>query len=189
MWQTVLAESSFYRTLQRIDEDLAKGTRESGCPYCGGLLHSASYPRKPRGELVALPAGWERRASFCCAREGCRRRSTPPSVRFLGRRCYLAATVVVAAALRHGPTPVRLAKLRELFGVDRRTLGRWRRWWSEHLRASELWRRVRGTLSVDLDEGRLPTSLLESMTGNACDRLLSTLRLLAPLSASPSCAL
>ena len=45
------------------------------------------------------PAGEEfvRRFSLCCGREGCRKRATPPSLRFLGRRVYLCAVVLVAS--------------------------------------------------------------------------------------------
>lgn len=50
--------------------------------------------------------------SLCCAR--CRKRRTPPSVRFLGRRVYLAAVVVLACVLRQGPTRWRVARLRDL---------------------------------------------------------------------------
>lgn len=188
MWQTILAESSFYDTLERIDEELAEQVRRGGCRDCGGRLHSARYERKSRGALAALPSGYHRRLSFCCSVDGCRRRHTPASVRFLGRRVYLAAVVVVAAALRHGPSPKRVAELRELLGVDRRTLMRWRRWWTEQLPSTELWRRVRGHLAVGLDVSRLPLSLLESMTGTAGKQLVSVLRLLAPLGATRCCA-
>jgi len=34
---------------------------------------------------------------FCCAVDGCRSRATPPSLRFLGRKVYLAAIVVLVA--------------------------------------------------------------------------------------------
>jgi hypothetical protein len=56
-----------------------------GCT-CGGVRHSARYPRKPRALQGMLDERYQNRLSFCCAREGCRRRSTPPSVRFLGRK-------------------------------------------------------------------------------------------------------
>jgi hypothetical protein len=44
-----------------------------------GVLHSACYPRKPRGVRTALDASYRTRLSFCCARNGCRRRNTPPA--------------------------------------------------------------------------------------------------------------
>jgi transposase-like protein len=185
--QRALAVSSLH-LLGRIDQDLAAAVRSAGCRYCRSPVHSATYLRKPRGGPETGSEEDARRLSFCCSAEGCRRRHTPASVRFLGRRVYSAAAVVLACALRHGPTPMRLAELRRLFGVDRRTVMRWRRWWTEELSASELWRRLRGRLPVRLDERQLPLSLLESMTGTAGDRLVSVLCLLAPLGASRCCA-
>jgi len=85
-----------------FDRDLAEGYRLEGCP-CGGSLHRAAYVRKPRGVPWGLPEGFCIRESFCCSREGCRRRLTPPSLRFLGRRVYLGAVVVVADP---APSPV-----------------------------------------------------------------------------------
>ncbi len=63
------------------------------------------YPRKPRGvarRVVDDSIGT--RLSFCCAREGCRRRHTPASVRFLCRRVFLGAVVVLVTALSSGLT-------------------------------------------------------------------------------------
>ena len=48
MYQTLLGDSSFYGLLLRCDEDLAAQARAAGCA-CGGVLHSARFPRKPRG--------------------------------------------------------------------------------------------------------------------------------------------
>jgi hypothetical protein len=115
--------------LPRIDDDLAAHVRSAGCAVCGGRLDAADYPRKPRG-ADEHDDNYARRRSFCCAAEGCRRRATPPSVRFLGRKVYVGAVVVLAAALQHGPTKKRVAELAALLGATRRTLVRWRRWWS-----------------------------------------------------------
>jgi hypothetical protein len=60
-------------------------------------------------------------------------------VRFLGRKVYLGAVVVLATTLRHGPTRTRAARLRELFGIDARTLARWRQWWRDTFAASPWW--------------------------------------------------
>lgn len=98
-------------------------------------MHRASFPRKPRGP-AALPAGYDRRHSFCCAVDGCRKRVTPLSVRFLGRRVFTGAVVVLVSALRHGLTPPRVRRLREALGVSRRTLERWCVWWCETFAAS-----------------------------------------------------
>ena len=85
----LLADARFYALLLEIDWDLARSVRDARCE-CAGALHASHYPRKPRGGPAALPEGYERRYSFCCSREGCRTRATPPSVRFFGRRWYLA---------------------------------------------------------------------------------------------------
>ena len=44
----------FWSVLFAIDQDLAETTRKNACP-CGGRLHSANYPRKPRGTPAQLP--------------------------------------------------------------------------------------------------------------------------------------
>lgn len=94
------------------------------------MLLRADYPRKPRGVAhVVLEESYSRRLSFCCEREGCRRRVTPESVRFLGRRVFLGAVVVLATALAHGLTARRRQALCERLAVSGRTLGRWCRWW------------------------------------------------------------
>src|SRR5690349_16200842 len=80
-----LVDTSVLSLLPRIDDDLAAKTREPGCPHCGGRLDVADYPRAPRGMAEELDASWDSRRSFCCAVEGCRRRSALPSVRRASR--------------------------------------------------------------------------------------------------------
>ena len=89
MYHKLLCDASLYDFLFKIDLDLAASTRAGGCAACGGRLHSARYPRKPRGGPGDLGREYECRLSFCCAVDGCRQRATPASVRFLGRRVYL----------------------------------------------------------------------------------------------------
>ena len=69
---------------------------------------------------MQLPEAQCLRLSFCCDREGCRKRVTPPSVRFLGRKVYLAAVMILINAMRQGPTPRRVRELSQRFKVDRR---------------------------------------------------------------------
>ena len=128
MYQTVLQDASFFELLSRFDEDLAAEVREAGCG-CGGVLHSARYPRKPRGIRSAVDDSYESRLRFCCSQDGCRRRSTPASVRFLGRKVYLGVIVVLVTALHHGLTTPRRRQLIEELDVAPQTLWRWRRWW------------------------------------------------------------
>jgi hypothetical protein len=120
------------RFLLSVDKDLAECVREEGCS-CGGRLHRANYPRAPRGGLVHLPEEYRCRFSFCCDRDGCRKRVTPPSVRFLGRKVYLAAVVVLISAMRQGPTPRRVRELTGLFGVDKATVARWQAFWRDYV--------------------------------------------------------
>ena len=121
---------SFWSFLLSIDKDLADSTRQKGCS-CGGRLHCANYPRAPRGGPDHLPEEYRCRFSFCCDRDGCRKRMTPPSVRFLGRKVYLGAVVILISAMRQGPTPRRVRELSTLFGVDRATIARWQAFWRD----------------------------------------------------------
>ncbi len=181
MCHAFLSDPNFYDLLFRLDEDLAGEVRAAGCA-CGGVLHSARYPRKPRGMRTALGEAYETRLSFCCAREGCRRRRTPPSVRFLGRRVYLGTVVVLVTALCHGPSHVRLTQLREWFGVSIRTLNRWRKWWREVFVGTPFWQAVKGRFVPPLQSRVLPAGLLERFAGTEMPRpLIELLRFLTPL--------
>ena len=68
-----------------------------------------------------------------------RRLPHPPSLRFLGRKVYLAAIVVLIAIMREGATAARMRQLSELIGVNRRTIERWREWWRGAFTASPFW--------------------------------------------------
>ena len=180
MCHAVLSDSTLWKLLFRFDEDLAAEARGEGC-RCGGALHSARYPRKPRGGPSDLGPEYGSRLSLCCAREGCRKRTTPASVRFLGRRVYLGAVVVLASALREGITEKRAAHLRELLGVSVRTLRRWREWWRGAFVASSFWKGARGRFLPPVEGSTLPASLLERFSGDDRSRLLQTLAFVSPL--------
>ena len=65
-----------------------------------GPLHAAHFERKPRGALLgttAPPDGYCVRFDWCCGE--CRRRTLPASVRFLGRKVYLAVANAIVDAL------------------------------------------------------------------------------------------
>ncbi len=152
---------NFWLFLFSIDKDLADAARQRGC-QCGGRLHVANYRRKPRGGPDNLPLECCYRLSFCCDRDGCRKRSTPPSVRFLGRKVYLAAVVVLVAAMRQGSTPRRLRELSNLFGVDRQTIERWRVFWEEQFSQSPFWKIARGRLVPIIDVASVPLALVNA---------------------------
>ena len=182
MYQRLLADASFFALLLECDRDLARQAREAGCRSCGDVLDKADYLRHPKGGPLGasgLAEDFELRFSFCCRREGCRKRNTPASVRFLGRRIYLGAIVVLVSALREGPTPTRLARLQELVGVCARTVRRWQRWWKEEFPRTDVWRAARGLLACPVAEDALPGSLLERFKGSASEQVSALLHLLA----------
>lgn len=179
MWHVGLRDSSFFERLCEIDHDLAEQARARGCP-CGGVLHRADYVRKPRGAPSEVPTDLERRHSFCCARDGCRRRLTPPSVRFLGRRVYLGVVVVLLTAMTQGVSPRRAARLRAELGVDRRTLVRWRRFWQQRFPRQALWREAGARFMPTISADRLPGALVRRFApSHAPEGLVSLLRFLA----------
>ena len=164
MWHGLLGDARLYELLYSVDEDLAKAVKGRGCGDCDGPLHVSNYPRKPRGETLPaeLAARYERRFSYCCGREGCRHRATPPSVRFLGRRVYLAAIVTLVTALRHGATGARRAALGAHISsqISRKTVARWTLWWREAFPSTRCWGVVQGLTSPPPEASRLPMSLL-----------------------------
>lgn len=180
----LLQELRLYLRLQRCDDDLARGARQAGCRRCSGVLHSARYPRKPRGGPAGLSDGYAKRASFCCAVEGCRQRVTPPSLRFLGRKVYLGAVVVALSALGR-ERAARLATIRRQIGVSRRTLKRWSAWWEDDFGASGFWRGARGWFAPPPPEiAKLPASLLERFPSDALDAMAGVLAFIAPVTTS-----
>ena len=114
-----------------IDAELAERLRAARCPRCGGPLCAGHYERKPRGGSVAGAgegAEFRQRFSFCCGREGCRKRATPPSVRFLGRKVYVEVAILIACTIVPWIEQTRRA-IREVTGIAARTVRRWQQWW------------------------------------------------------------
>jgi len=181
MYHELLRDTTFWAFLFTIDQDLAEDCRKVGC-CCGGRLHGANYPRKPRGPRD-LPDEYRYRLSFCCDRDGCRKRVTPPSVRFLGRKVYLGGVVILVAAMRQGPTPRRVRELTELFGADRRTIYRWRDFWNEHFPKTTFWKVARARLVPVFEIVEFPRSLLEVFVraGNDRDGWKKLLCFLSPI--------
>ncbi len=166
MYQSLLGDSGFFGLLLRLDEDLAAEARRGGCA-CGGVLHGAHYERKPRGGPAGLAQETAVRFSYCCATEGCRRRTLPASVRFVGRKVYFAVVVLLVPVLRDDLSARRVERLSRMFPVSVRTLLRWRRFWRETFVASRTWQAARGCFAIPVRTDRLPDSLLEAFCGIA----------------------
>lgn len=180
MYQALLRDPRFFQFLSACDDELAEEARQEGCPRCGGRLHRADYPRKPRGGPQEMDSEMVIRRSFCCAR--CRRRQTPGSVLFLGRRVYFGIVVILIETMRRGVSPARLTSLQEHVGISARTLRRWRRWWQTTFAQSGFWRLIQGRLRHPIAASDLPLALLDCFSGNARARLIALLRLLLPIS-------
>jgi hypothetical protein len=184
MYHDLPRSASFWSFLLTVDEDLAEETRKQGCP-CGGRLHSANYQRKPRGTPSQLPEPQRLRLSFCCDRDGCRKRATPRSVRFLGRKVYLAAIVILVSAMRQGPTPRRISELSKRFGADESTIARWQIFWREHFPQTPFWKVARAGLVTLGEIVSLPYSLVDTFLCRhpPCDGWTLLLRFLSPITA------
>lgn len=180
MCHAVLQDPAFFRFLCRIDEELASATRLGRCPGCGGPLHVADYPRKPRGCPAAVRGEYSWRLSFTCGR--CDARATPPSVRFTGRRVYLAVVLMLVSP----PGSSSGRRLCGLFSIPARTLKRWRVWWREDFPSTPFWQSVRERFMPPVSTAQLPQSLLERFEAGAMtDPLVQLLRFVAPLSHAP----
>ena len=184
MHMNLLRNPVFFSFLFQLDRNLAEEARHKGCPVCGGPLHWANYERSPRGGVVGDNQEHTVRLSLCCGREGCRKRLTPPSVRFLGRKVYAGAVVVLVSAMSQGITPTRAEKIYQLFGVSSQTLLRWRKWWLNDFANSRFWKGNKGLLNSPLYPVEMPLSLLARFIGTLPDRLVALLRFLSPISSA-----
>jgi hypothetical protein len=182
MYHDLPRGARFWSFLLAIDQDLADETRKNACS-CGGRLHCANYPRKPRGTPAQLPAQECLRLSFCCDRDGCRKRTTPPSVRFLGSRVYLGAIVILVSAMRQGPSPRRVRELSTRFGADRRTIARWQVFWRERFPQTPFWKIARARLVPIAKIVSLPYSLVDAFLSRhrICRGWTLLLRFLSPI--------
>ena len=174
---------NIFLLLVEMDEGIGARVKSGGCLLCGGPLHRSDYPRKPRGALLVVVGElFSTRISLCCGRDGCRKRATPPSVRFLGRRVYLGVAVVMASIMaRAARTPREVSRTT---GIPSRTVNRWRSWWQTDFVESRVYQEERGRFLPPLAIEALPGSLLERFAGagvTAAMALVRTLGFVAPL--------
>ncbi|MDP2811964.1 MAG: hypothetical protein Q8O34_17630 [Rhodocyclaceae bacterium] len=180
MCHALLLDPKFFQLLLRIDEELAAEVHAGRCE-CGGVLHRANYPRKPRACLKEVRSDFASRFSFCCA--DCRKRKTSTSVRFLGRRVYLALAVVLCSA-RHAGQNTAATRVASDLAVPVRTLRRWRQWWTELLPRTPLWQACCARFMPPVASDLFPGGLLERFAGDAAERLMRLLVFLSPLTAT-----
>lgn len=182
MWHDLVLEREFFALLLELDQEIAAWVQAARCRHCGGPLCVGHYERKPRGGRVAAAgaaAEFALRFSYCCGREGCRKRATPPSVRFLGRRVYLEGAILIACTL----VPLleqTAAAIEAATGIALRTIRRWQSWWRTTFVASALFAELRARApGVELD---LPRGMLELFEGKSpIDKLVHAMKFLGPL--------
>src|SRR6202522_813831 len=182
MYHDLPRTARFWWFLFAVDQNLADAIRKIGCS-CGGRLHSADYLRKPRGGPAGFTELLRIRLSFCCDREGCRKRATPPSVRFLGRKVYLGAIVILISAMRQGPSPRRIRELSTRFGADESTIVRWQTFWREHFPQTSFWKVARARFVTLGEIVSLPLSLVDAFLSHhpPCEGWTLLLRFLSPI--------
>ncbi len=100
MYPTLARDARFHGFQLKADLAILTEARKGVCVVCGEVLHASHFGRKPRGGPPGLGEEHGIRFSLCCANRECRKRHTPASLRFLGRKVYL----VLVSAMRHGAT-------------------------------------------------------------------------------------
>jgi len=138
--------------LQSIDRECAEKTRLQGCPYCGGKLDRANYPRKPRGFPLDKKSS-VLRLSLCCREDGCRHRVLPPSCIFFDRKVYWSCIVLIAIAVQQ--LNVQTAEqVQKRYGIPVRTLRRWIAFFRDVYIHSKSWLRRQGFIPLSLPPKR-----------------------------------
>jgi hypothetical protein len=176
----LLLHPNFFQMLTIFDRYIADLVHTKERCLCGGKLDRADYFRSGYGMPAGADDEIKRRFSFCC-RE-CRRRRTPDSLRFLDGKAYPGVIVTLLAVLQHGDTPARFGALRKALGINRRTLGHWRRWWQEHFASSSFWRGARGLLPSPGNCASIPERLAAAFAAGfqPLEALEKLARFLAP---------
>ena len=178
MLDQIELRGEFFDLLIQADKETVRQVALGKCLACEGPLYRSDYRREPRGALVA-GAGEEMviRFSLCCGREGCRKRATPPSLRFLGRRVYLGAVVIVAAMLAQA---LGAKEARRATGVPTRTTNRWLGWWQNAFISTDVFMAVCARL-VGVAVKDVPLAIVLRLGDTIEERVRRLLEWLRPL--------
>ncbi len=129
---------------------MAESTRKLGCKFCKSPLHFARYVRKGRsGTSLELPEGWNIFYSFCCSREGCRKRNRPLSVRYAGQSPHSASLLILAHLFSVGSSFRSIKALVNSIEVSERTIRRWMKMWKYIHNNSLWWRKLASMHSLN----------------------------------------
>lgn len=192
LWD-VLHSAKTYQLGVRVDEDIVRKAQSSGCsqPGCSGHLYRTDYQRKARVPYeVHVQDELAQRYSLCCGSEGCRKRYTPPSVRFWGRRWYAGVVVLLVSVVSSGSHTNRLElnKLMTTLNVDMRTVKRWKAWWRTTFERTKFWQAKQGLLSPLQHELPALERLWLAYWNETADSVITLLQFLSPITVSGGCA-
>lgn len=182
MSQNFLSNASFHLLLNKIDQEITDKAKLQGCLSCGNKLHKANYPRSPAGLPSQFRNFYDERFSLCC--NTCRKRITPPSVRFFGRRWFPAPLLMLISALMLGINERRLLQVKQHLGitVSECTWKRWRRWWRESFHKTLFWQQAKGLVPILIEPNKLfPRALLDLFQGTLQEKTRLLLHFLSPL--------
>lgn len=179
MLHKFLFNASFHALLNQIDQDLAHQIKKQNCPYCKKPLHSADYPRSPHGVPKEFREQYQQRLSFCCA--DCR--TTSPSVRFFGRRWFVAPVFMLINLLSQGGSLRSVAKVKHYFdiSVSTSTWKRWRQWWRYYFERTDYFQQAKGLLAQPVSI--FPRGLHRLFQGTFFEKTVLLLQFLTPMTA------
>ena len=170
MYHVLLSDPSFYLSLLVIDKQIAEQYQQAGCPFCQGNLNQAHYERNPLGLPSGLPSDYRIRLSYCCSQDGCRKRCTPPSLRFLSRKQYSSLVILLIFMLNCSSDESRIERLNHQINTNLsvETLRRWRKYWLKKVPLSKTFKRSALIQSV---AEKLPMSLLKQFQGEVMNQV------------------
>lgn len=182
MYHSLLADATFYNSLIALDRIIAEQVKQSGCLFCHSNLHQSHYPRKPRGVPEGTHSDYPFRFSYCCGQEGCRKRFTPPSMRFLSRKVYSSVIIFLVFLLKSKTDELKVDELNLLLGTSLsvETVRRWRNFWVKEVSQSHTWKRA--AFSHGMAQ-TLPASLLAQFQQVLNSSLKMALKWMLPLTA------
>ncbi len=182
MYHPLLTDARFHNSLFDLDRLIAEQVRQEQCRFCHGNLHQSHFPRKPRGVPEGTNPDYSIRFSYCCGTDGCRKRFTPPSMRFLSRKVYSSVVILLIFLLKPETDESRIETINRLLGttLSVETLRRWRHFWTKDVPQTQTWRRLPIHQSLFQD---LPMSLFALFQETAKQALIMGLKLILPLSA------
>lgn len=149
---------------------------------CSGIYHQSNYGRKPRGISPKADEYFSFRFSFSCSL--CRLRFTCESVRFLGRKVYVAFFIMVILYPQVEEIQKKLIQLPPQT-LSPLTVQRWISWWSSTIPKSSIWKTLVGLLIANIENLFLPIFLMQVFIQEHSDfnkSLFNMLEFISPIS-------